>query len=153
MKEEIQHVESYLKIMKLRYRKKMDYTINVEKDLMNNVALKLSLQPIVENAIIHGIQQKRGTGTIQIYVYRKEQKVLIEVRDNGIGMTVENLGKLRKVLSEVSVKDNDNHIGLVNVNKRIRLRFGDMYGVRIESSEGEYTRVILAIPDSNYYMV
>ena len=153
MKEEIQHVESYLKIMKLRYRKKMDYTINVEKDLMNNVALKLSLQPIVENAIIHGIQQKRGTGTIQIYVYRKEQKVLIEVRDNGIGMTVENLGKLRKVLSEVSVKDNDNHIGLVNVNKRIRLRFGDMYGVRIESSEREYTRVILAIPDSNYYMV
>ena len=78
---------------------------------------------------------------------------MIEVRDNGIGMTVENLGKLRKVLSEVSVKDNDNHIGLVNVNKRIRLRFGDMYGVRIESSEGEYTRVILAIPDSNYYMV
>ena len=153
MGDEIYHVQSYLKIMKLRYRKKMDYKINVSDELMNNIALKLSLQPVVENAIIHGIQQKHGLGYIEINVYRKNRKVQIEIVDNGTGIKEEYLKSLQNALSEISEKEKNSHIGLVNVNNRIQLRFGDEYGIQIDSVEGEYTRVILIIPDSNYYTV
>lgn len=73
--------------------------------------------------------------------------------DNGTGIKEEYLKSLQNALSEISEKEKNSHIGLVNVNKRIQLRFGDEYGIQIDSVEGEYTRVILIIPDSNYYTV
>ena len=154
MKEEIQHVESYLKIMKLRYRKKMDYTINVEKDLMNNVALKLSLQPIVENAIFHGLETKTGKGHVVIRIENTSTLLMITVMDDGTGMDEEELEKLRTHLKEKQHVIGKNEYGtqrnsgiaLLNVNERIKLHYGDEYGLQISSSRLVGTEVEFILP-------
>ncbi len=154
MKEEIRHVESYLKIMKLRYQKKIHYAIHADENLMDRVILKLSLQPVVENAILHGLQRKRGAGNVEITVYREGKTIRIDVYDDGVGIPPEKLREIQNSLRDVELREersDASHIGLLNVNKRIQLRFGREYGLWIESEEGIYTRVRYILPDADYY--
>lgn len=143
---ELLQIDSYLKIMQIRYSDKINYEINVEDGLEDNVALKLTLQPIVENAIYHGLKQKRGKGTIRITAYKSEGYAVIDIYDNGAGIEAENLAGLQRRLAQADKIKNSDHIGLQNVQQRIRLRFGTGYGLRIESERNIYTLVKVILP-------
>jgi len=141
---EIQNAVNYLKIQKFRYSNKLNYRIDIPKKLYDKKAAHLILQPLVENAIYHGIKGKEGIGTITIKAYEKMEdiKILyIKIIDNGIGMKQEDIEKI------VDKKGKDPYgIGVVNVNKRIALIYGDEYGLEIKSKIGTGTEVIIRIP-------
>ncbi len=150
IQEEIERTRSYLTIQKMRYRDILDYTIEVDETILTGTTLKLILQPLVENAIYHGIKNKRRGGTVAVRAYPKDKdKVLFEVEDNGIGMIPYRLEKVQAKLNG-NPPDSDlggkNGFGLKNVNQRIRLYYGEEYGLSIKSTYNGGTRVTLIIP-------
>ena len=98
MREEIGHIKSYLQIQKIRYQDIMDYEVTLEKSLEERRILKLTLQPLVENALYHGIKNKRGRGRIWVRGYAKEDMAVLEVEDDGAGMTEEEMEAVRRKL-------------------------------------------------------
>jgi len=146
--EEVERIRSYLTIQKMRYRDILDYKIEVDNDVSENTILKLILQPLVENALYHGIKNKRQMGTISVRARRKgENEVLLEVEDDGIGFTPEKLAQLRDELDDDSGDIKlESGFGIGNVNKRIRLYYGKPYGVSIRSEYNTGTCVTLIIP-------
>lgn len=135
--EEETHIRSYLKIQKIRYEDILDYTINMEPEITNRIVLKMILQPIVENALYHGIKNKRGGGTITVRGYEEHSGIVFEVEDDGIGMDEETLIKLRRKLqypddTEVNEKGS---FGLNNVAQRIRMYYGEGSDITIESEK------------------
>ena len=146
--EEVERIRSYLTIQKMRYHDILDFKINVDEDVSENTILKLILQPLVENALYHGIKNKRQGGTIIIRAKRKgEDEVLLEVEDNGIGFTPEKLAQLRAELDDDSGDIKlESGFGIGNVNKRIRLYYGKQYGLSVQSEYTTGTKVILVIP-------
>ena len=146
--EEVERIRSYLTIQKMRYHDILDFKIDVDENVSENTILKLILQPLVENALYHGIKNKRQGGTIIIRAKRKgEHEVLLEVADNGIGFTTEKLAQLHAELDDDSGDIKlESGFGIGNVNKRIRLYYGKQYGLSIQSEYTTGTRVILVIP-------
>ena len=104
------------------------------------------MQPVVENSIIHGLEGKEGVGTISIDIREREKNVVISIFDDGLGMSREALLNLRNSLNIYNEKGR--HIGVGNVHQRVRLKYGDDYGVTIDSEEGSYTRVEILLPDA-----
>lgn len=150
--EEIERTRSYLTIQKMRYRDILDYRIEIDADVLNSTILKLILQPLVENAIYHGIKNKRSGGTVIVRAYRKEQdKVFLEVEDDGIGFTRYRLAKIQDKINDDSDEINleERGFGLENVNKRIKLYYGKEYGLSIISEYQAGTQVTLVIPQTN----
>src|SRR6185436_12372775 len=146
--EEIERIKSYLTIQKMRYHDILDFKIEVDEDVTENTILKLILQPLVENALYHGIKNKRQGGTISVRARRKGQsEVLIEVEDDGIGFTPEKLAQLRAELDDDAgdIKT-ESGFGIGNVNNRIRLYYGKQYGLSIQSEYSTGTCVTLVIP-------
>jgi two-component system sensor histidine kinase YesM len=146
--EEIERTRSYLAIQKMRYRDIMDYEIQVDEGVLDNTILKLILQPLVENALYHGIKNKRQGGTITVRAKQEnEHEVLLEVEDNGIGFTPEKLAQLQVELEDDSGEIRlESGFGIGNVNKRIRLYYGKQYGLSINSEYYAGTRVSFVIP-------
>jgi two-component system sensor histidine kinase YesM len=146
--EEVERVRSYLIIQRMRYRDILDFKIEVDKDVAENTILKLILQPLVENALYHGIKNKRQGGMISIRARRKgEDEVLLEVEDDGIGFTPEKLAQLRAELDDDSGDIKlESGFGIGNVNKRIRLYYGKPYGLSVQSEYTTGTCVTLVIP-------
>jgi two-component system, sensor histidine kinase YesM len=146
--EEVERTRSYLTIQRMRYRDIMDFKIEVDDDVSRNTVLKLILQPLVENALYHGIKNKRQGGTIIVRAKRKgENEVLLEVEDDGIGFTPEKLVQLRSELEDESGDIKlENGFGIGNVNKRIRLYYGKQYGLTVRSEYNTGTCVTLVIP-------
>jgi len=146
--EEVERIKSYLTIQKMRYHDILDFKIDVEEDVAENTILKLILQPLVENALYHGIKNKRQGGTISVRARRKgADEVLLEVEDDGIGFTPQKLAQLRAELNDDSGEIKlENGFGIGNVNNRIRLYYGKQYGLSIESEYSTGTCVILVIP-------
>jgi two-component system sensor histidine kinase YesM len=147
--QEIEHVRSYLTIQKMRYRDILDYMIEVDPDVLDGTILKLTLQPLVENALYHGIKSKRNGGVIAVRARRAEPNlILLEVQDDGVGFTPYKLAQIQASLhddsSEISLHESG--FGLENVNKRIKLYYGRQYGITIHSQYQSGTRVTLAIP-------
>jgi two-component system sensor histidine kinase YesM len=138
----------YLTIQKMRYRDILDFKIKVDEDVSENTILKLILQPLVENALYHGIKNKRQGGTISVRARRKgENEVLLEVEDDGIGFTPEKLAQLRTELDDDSGDIKlESGFGIGNVNKRIRLYYGKPYGLSVQSEYTTGTCVTLVIP-------
>ena len=99
IEEEESHIRSYLKIQKIRYEDVLDYEIQIAEEMKQKTVLKMILQPIVENALYHGIKNKRGGGTIIVKGYMEQNNIVFEVKDNGIGMEEQTLENLRKKLS------------------------------------------------------
>lgn len=143
--EEIGHVTSYLEIQEIRYQDILSYDISIDESLKDYTIPKISLQPLVENALYHGIKNKRGKGTITIRTLLKGDNYVIEVEDNGIGMSEEQLEKVRKAVYEPDESERSSY-GLYNVNERIRLKFGDEYGISFESKYMEGTKVSVLLP-------
>jgi two-component system sensor histidine kinase YesM len=146
--EEVERIKSYLTIQKMRYRDILDYKIEVDENVAENTILKLILQPLVENALYHGIKNKRQKGMIIVRARRKsENEILLEVEDDGIGFTSEKLAQLRAELDDDSGDIKlESGFGIGNVNKRIRLYYGKPYGLSVQSEYTTGTCVTLVIP-------
>ena len=145
LREERQHIRSYLEIQEVRYRDILDYEIRIDPSLYDYQILKLTLQPLVENALYHGIKYKRARGFIYITGKKEGENLYLEVCDNGVGMNRESLEHLQKEI-ERPCSETSRGFGLANVNERIHMRFGPDYGMKIWSEEGKGTRVELTIP-------
>lgn len=147
VREEAYHIKSYLEIQQFRYRDIMDYEINIPEEIHNYQILKLTLQPLVENALYHGIKNKRGKGRIRVSGYRKDQLLIFTVEDNGIGMTPDKLESLRGNIKKQCEGSRDSTgFGLANVDERIRLNYGRQYGLAFSSVYGEGTVATVTIP-------
>lgn len=149
LRDEIEHVRSYLMIQEIRYAERMHYEIEVPKELLSCTILKLVLQPLVENAIYHGIKEKEETGTIRIRVYMTEEmekipKICLEVEDDGKGFED---GKLEKINADLEkgISDSKEGYGIFNVNERLKLYYGAEYGLSYADRE-EGARAVLTIP-------
>lgn len=146
VKEEITHVSNYLYIQKIRYKDKLNYVIHVDESLYAIEVPKLILQPLVENAIYHGVKAKRGGGTITITGVPEGENLVFTVQDNGAGMLQEKVEELNRRMSERSVLDEKKSFGLFYIRERIQLCYGKGYGVHVESTLGEGTRVTITLP-------
>ena len=146
---ESEHVNSYLQIQHFRYEDILDYEIDFQEQIMDYSILKLTLQPIVENALYHGIKNCRKKGFLKITGWQEGGDILLKVEDNGIGMKPEELEKMQKLVSgggeDVGLREG---FGIANVAERIRLNFGKAYGLFIESQYGVGTSVTVKIPAS-----
>ncbi|WP_297631008.1 sensor histidine kinase [uncultured Clostridium sp.] len=144
IKNELEHAKNYLTIQKIRYKNKFSYKFKIEEEVKNLGSIKLIVQPLIENAIFHGMEDMDGDGEILIHGYKKENDVYIDVVDNGMGM----LDEVRESLltSYSKEKGKGSGIGLKNVNERIKLYFGEEYGLEIYSELDEGTTVRIHMP-------
>jgi two-component system sensor histidine kinase YesM len=142
LEEEQKHVLSYLSIQKIRYQDRMDYDVDIPKSLYGYSIPKLTLQPLVENSIYHGIKLQREKGVIRVNAVDIGDKIELTVRDNGAGMSEERLEEMRNAI------ENGEKVGfgLRTVHQRMQLLFGDEYGLKISSSEGVGTTITAVIP-------
>ena len=144
---EEEHINSYLQIQHFRYEDIMDYEIDFEEEIKEYSILKLTLQPIVENALYHGIKNCRKKGSLKISGWMKGKDIFLRVEDNGIGMKQEELLKMRKLVRRRGEDvDQREGFGIANVAERIRLNFGEAYELSIDSQYGVGTSVTLRIP-------
>ncbi len=176
IRDEISHVEAYLEIQQFRYRDIMDYEIDIQEKFMDYAIIKMTLQPIVENALYHGLKNKRGKGTIRIGlteraselvesgeesdifrgIYKIEDgsfyQLVLTVEDDGIGMKEEELDRIRRIADCKERPSIDNSgFGISNVAERLRLNYGENCGLKYESEFGKGTRVEILIPRIVYY--
>lgn len=145
VRDEIDHVKNYLMIQHMRFKNKFDYEFDIAEDVLELPSLKLMLQPLVENAIYHGMEFMDGDGMITVKAWRKEDELYLSVADNGLGMTED---KVEMILTGKSTSGNGrgSGIGVKNVNERIKLYFGEAYGLTIDSEPDEGTTVIIHLP-------
>lgn len=145
IKEELLHVRSYLKIQQIRYQDILTYDIDVDKKYQDARIPKITLQPLVENALYHGIKNKRGGGFIHISAEDCENGFVICIEDNGAGMDEKRLAEVRDGLINQAPAESAIY-GLYNVNERIRLDFGPEYGITIQSEQNVGTKVLVNLP-------
>ena len=154
IEEEIKYTDKYISLQKRRFGDKIELIKNIQPDVRDIKIPRLLIQPLIENAVYHGIEGNRGKGVINLNAFRdKDGCVCVEVIDNGVGMDPDELAVLNAKLA----MDNDTYfknlggkkrtsIGIENVNRRIKLFYGETYGLRMESRVGEYTKVAIKIP-------
>lgn len=145
IKEEEKHISSYLQIQEMRYRDILEYDIQLDQVIYKYQILKLTLQPVVENALYHGIKYKRAKGCIHIHGEKEGEIIRLTVRDDGVGMDEEELAQLRQQI-EKPCQETEKGFGLANVNERIHMYFGYEYGMKIQSEKGKGTTVEIVIP-------
>lgn len=150
--QELDHIKNYLTIQKIRYADILNYTIDADESLMEYKIIKLVLQPLVENAIYHGIKNKRGRGILKVsihYADESHKSICFTVEDNGAGFTEERLGQVRNEL-RTGAEDSEklsSVYGLYNVNKKLKLYYGEQTeGIIIESEAGKGSKISFTIP-------
>ena len=144
VKEEIEHVRTYIDIQQMRFSNKFKVNYAIDENIMNLKILKLTIQPIVENSIYHGLELAEGEGIIDITATKTEDRLEFVIRDNGIGIAEEKLKEIKDQLNGIKAGKS---IGLLNVHERIRLYFGAEYGLDIESKIGNGTTVRVLLPN------
>ena len=152
VKGELEHVRNYLMIQHMRYKNKFTYDIEADEDVLELASLKLMLQPLVENAIYHGMEFMDGDGEILVRAWRREDDLYMSVSDNGLGMTQEQVERLFQAADHTS-SGRGSGIGVKNVNERIKLYFGTGYGLEILSEPDEGTTVTAHLPAIPYQEV
>ena len=153
VKEEFESVKNYIAIQDFRFQHKFHYECEVEREIMEEYLIpNMSLQPLVENAIMHGLEQKMGMGIVRITGYVTEKRLVLNVWDNGIGISEKKLRILNERIlnwrETESEKNRDDHTGiaLMNINKRIKLQFGEEFGIYIMSTPEISTVTELTLP-------
>jgi two-component system, sensor histidine kinase YesM len=148
IREEMEHIRNYLIIQKIRYRDILDVSFHINEEILHYKVLKLTLQPLVENAIYHGIKNKRGKGLIIIKGdFDWNGNICIQIIDNGIGIKEDRLTEIRRQLSQgVPPKRESGGFGMYNVQQRIELYYGKPFGLTIDSQYQEGAIICLTIP-------
>lgn len=143
--EELEHAKLYLQIQKYRYKDRFLIEWIIDEKILIYKTIKLSIQPIIENAFSHGIKDVERIGIIKVECYSGENEIIFNITDNGKGISEEHLFSIRERLADSTLLSSD-HIGLVNVNQRIQLAFGLEYGIKVESTPNLCTKVIMTVP-------
>ena len=153
IEDEINNIKRYLMIQMVRFSNKFSVQYNIEEKMLNRYMPKLLLQPIVENAIFHGIEKKKGTCLLKITGFSDDEDIYFEVFDDGVGISGEVLERIQIQLAdsqkELSADSFERHIGILNVHSRLRLSFGDQYGVQISGGNNIGTLVKIKFPIMN----
>ncbi|MFC5653678.1 sensor histidine kinase [Paenibacillus solisilvae] len=148
--EEIGHIRNYLDIVSIRFEDKLTVRLDIPTQLLSYKMIKLVFQPIIENAVFHGIEVKRGKGELVIQARKEGMDLLFSIRDDGAGMTEEQLVLLRNRLANPSTPEQSDttagKVGIKNVHDRIRFYYGDQYGITLNSELGVGTEVTIRIP-------
>ena len=142
----INFTENYLKIQQLRYGDIMEYSIDVPDEIKKNDIVKITLQPLVENALYHGLKKQREKGMIKISSVDDENNIFLIVEDNGVGMQPEQVVQINKEMYEDIWVNRTTGFGIANVNRRIKLYYGEEYGLILESEPDIGTKVIVVVP-------
>ena len=149
LREEAEHVRSYLDIQRIRYRDKIQYDIQISEQAMEAPVIKLILQPLVENSIYHGIKEKQGEGMIRVQAAVEksgaEEYLILTVWDNGIGMEEEKIRGINQGLRDGITGQSEGY-GIYNVNERIRIYYGRQYGLSFVGKPGMWTRAVVTLP-------
>ncbi|WP_314584917.1 sensor histidine kinase [Paenibacillus terrigena] len=147
---EIEYIKSYLEIQNIRYNDTIDVVLEIDEKVERSQIMKLILQPLVENAVFHGLENKKDRRLISIISTIEEKVLILEVSDNGIGMTEEKLAEINADLERYSesdiVREGRQGIGFLNVHERIRLKYGTPYGIKVLSRRYEGTKVQIHMP-------
>ena len=148
IEQELDYVKNYIYIQHIRYKDRFDTIYDIDESLLKQAVPKLIIQPIVENAIIHGIENSKNKNLLYISIKRENECIVIIVKDTGIGMTDEKVSELLKepLNAEGDEQKAHTNLGLYAVHKRIQLMYGDLYGLAVHSQAGEGTTVTLHIP-------
>ena len=149
VEEEESHIRSYLQIQQFRYQDILEYEIDIPKEMYEYQILKLTLQPLVENALYHGIKNKRGMGRIRVSGHMDSGYLVFLVTDNGMGMTPERLAEVQREMNSEHLDERNadpSGFGLYNVVQRIKLNYGPQYGIWLSSTYGEGTETRVEIP-------
>nr|WP_227521933.1 sensor histidine kinase [Bacillus solitudinis] len=151
IEEELKHVKNYLYIQNIRFSDKIDFKYYIQDGLLKKRILKLILQPLIENALYHGLEGKNYHGKVTLNIYEAESQIIFEIIDDGVGISTKELDNLRILLNQ-QPSFNDlgrrakRSIGLKNVHSRINLYYGSDYGLSIESTETKGTKIVINIP-------
>lgn len=145
LREELEHVENYVVIQKIRYSRLLNYEADVPEELKNYNVIKMILQPLIENALYHGIKEKGEPGIIKVAIRSTEKDIFITVSDDGMGMTPERLQEVESMM-EQGIDFNPNAYGIINVHKRIQTSYGKEYGLHFESEYKAGTQVYVILP-------
>ncbi|OXS56587.1 histidine kinase [Cohnella sp. CIP 111063] len=146
IEEDMQQIRNYLLLQKMRYRDKLNVVVEVDDEVLSYYTLKLLIQPLVENAITHGLEMKEGMGTLRIECRKEQDKVVFTVADDGAGMSEDQLKQLESGSVYHSSKSGNTAIGLGNLRKRLDLYFGEEAGLSLRSEPGAGTVVKVIIP-------
>lgn len=144
VKDEVEHVRNYLMIQNMRFKNRFEYSIDVDEKVLSYSSLKLMLQPLVENAIYHGMEFMDGDGEIDVKVFKEDNSLYFTITDNGLGMSEDMVETLLSKNFVPSKKGSG--IGVKNVNERIKLYFGSEYGLKVESEPDEGTKITIHLP-------
>ena len=144
VEDEIKHAQNYMNIQKIRYKNRFQVDFQIADEIKDCCTVKLIVQPLLENAIYYGVEGMDDEGEIHVVGYRDGDDVCIEVQDNGLGMPEEMVEKL--LTENEHVPKHGSGVGVINVHNRIRIRFGEQYGLEIESEPDEGTTVRIRIP-------
>ena len=151
LRQEVEHATSYLSIQNIRFQDKFDFELNIDESLMEYLCPKITIQPILENAIYHGVENMFGDGEIILSIQENGEDICIEVSDNGEGMTEEQVEKiLHHDIRKTSGKGSG--VGVYNVDSRIKLLYGENYGISIQSELDEGTTVKILLPKVSEYV-
>ena len=155
LSDELENVEDYFIIQKFRFGDRMNLELELnDEELLSARMPRLVLQPLVENAVAHGLEEKTGEGTVKVVVESSRNVLYIYVKDDGVGMDTEQMEKLNEIFSAQNRtrkrfgdgRNRKGGIALPNVNSRIKLLFGEDYGLHVFSSEGMGTEIRMLLP-------
>ncbi len=138
---EIAHLKNYIYVMNVRMQGEVSYEFEIEDDILQDTLPRISIQPLVENALSHGLKNARGDKKVRILAYKEQDNLKIAVEDNGVGISKDRLEELLR-----NPSGQGKSIGLANIHSRMQMLYGADYGVKVESEEGKGTRVFLTIP-------
>ena len=141
--QEVEYVRSYLTIQKMRYKDKLEFEINVDPRITHAKIIRLVLQPIVENAIYHGLKYKESKGMLKVHGYELGERIIIDITDDGVGMDEETL---KHIYDKHKVNYHSNGVGVYNVQQRLVLYYGKEYGIIYHSEKGKGTTATVVIP-------
>ena len=148
---EIEYIESYKFLIQKRFGQKIKFNLAIDEDTLNNILPKLLIQPIIENTIYHGLEMKKGGGTVDIIIKKENNQLFITVSDDGLGIEEDKLLSLIQDMNDENFSDGKNtldnsKIGIINVHRRIKLLYGKDYGLKIESQKDKGTIVTIKVP-------
>lgn len=147
VEKEIAHLKNYIYVMDMRMHDNVRYTFQIEEETLRSKLPRISLQPLVENAINHGLRNKRGAKEVCVRIWIENSRLMICVADNGVGMETTGINaSLQR--NEIDYVEQGNSIGLHNINARLKMLYGDQYGLRIDSVLQEGTKVFMILPYS-----